>query len=76
MIGAHKEEGFFKITVQDNGIGFDINTPSGQSGSHIGILNVKQRIEDQCKGTFTIESTPGEGTLVTIRIPETDKDKE
>ena len=76
VIGAHKEEGFFKITVQDNGIGFDINEHSGQSGSHIGILNVKRRIEDQCKGTFAIESTPGEGTLVTMRIPETDKDKE
>ena len=39
-------------------------------GSHIGIRNVRARIEKLCGGTLTIESRLGEGTAVTIRIPK------
>ena len=37
---------------------------------HIGLANVRDRIKLLCGGTLKIESTPGEGTTVTIRIPE------
>lgn len=36
---------------------------------HIGISNVKERIEKMCDGIFHIESAKGEGTTVVIRIP-------
>jgi len=71
LVKAVKEEDFYRITIQDNGVGFDLDNPFGQGGTHIGILNVKQRIENQCKGTFDISSKPGEGTTVNIRVPET-----
>ena len=58
------------IIVQDNGKGFDVSTLSDADGSHIGIRNVRERIETMCDGTFSIESEKDEGTTVTIRIPE------
>jgi sensor histidine kinase YesM len=70
VVAAHKVDDNYVITIRDNGKGFDTSLLMNQDNSHIGIQNVKERIEDQCKGTFIIESTPGEGTLVTFRIPE------
>ena len=57
------------ITVTDNGQGFDVEKLGTLEGTHIGIKNVKERIEKMCGGTFEIVSKIGEGTSVTIRIP-------
>ena len=34
-----------------------------------GIKNVKERLHKMCHGTVSVESKPGEGTTVTLRIP-------
>ncbi|MBR3149998.1 MAG: histidine kinase [Eubacterium sp.] len=60
----------YVITVSDNGIGFDTKMPLSTNGTHIGISNVRERIEEICRGTLTINSRPGEGCVVTIIIPE------
>ena len=36
---------------------------------HIGIRNVRERLERMVGGTLTIESTPDVGTTATIKIP-------
>ena len=59
------------IVIEDNGKGFDVNTLKNDGGRHIGINNVKSRIEQMCGGTLAIESRVGEGTTVTLRIPAT-----
>lgn len=64
------ENGVHVLIVQDNGKGFDVTTLKDNDGTHIGISNVKERIEKMCGGTFEIESERDEGTTVTIRIPE------
>lgn len=51
--------------VRDNGVGFDVSTPSPFGN---GLHNMKKRIED-IGGTFTIESSPGKGTTVEFVIP-------
>jgi len=53
------------FTIRDNGVGFDVSTPS-QFGN--GLQNMKKRIED-IGGTFTIDSFPGKGTTVKFVIP-------
>ena len=59
------------ITIEDNGVGFDPDCQStSDDGSHIGLENVKSRIEEMCGGTLVVKSKPGEGTVVTIRIPD------
>ena len=69
-VSTKEENGFYVITVKDNGVGFDPEKVSEMEGSHIGLSNVKQRIEEMCSGTFEINSVIGEGTEITIRIPK------
>lgn len=54
------------LTVQDNGQGFDPATV--QAPSSFGLRNMQQRAL-QLGGTFVIESAPGEGTLITVKVP-------
>lgn len=61
------------VTVSDSGAGFDHPDSHLQhitKGSY-GLFNVKQRIE-QMDGCFTIVSTPGDGTSVTLTMPLSD----
>ena len=57
------------IVIEDNGLGFDPASIDAAEGKHIGIRNVRERLEKQCGGTLTLESRQGEGTTVTIFIP-------
>lgn len=67
---SRKAGGCHEITIRDNGVGFDADALQEGEGSHIGIRNVRERIERQCGGTLTLDSRAGEGTTVTIRIPQ------
>ena len=58
-----------RIVIRDNGTGFDASAVRDSDGAHIGIANVRSRIEQMCGGTLEIDSRIGEGTTVTIRIP-------
>ena len=58
-----------EIVIQDNGVGFNTEDLKTWGLEHIGIRNVNERIEQMCGGTMKIESTPGEGTTITLRIP-------
>ena len=55
--------------MRDNGIGFDTGTLVQMNSDHIGLKNVRERIEKMCGGTLTVESGSDAGTTVTIRIP-------
>ena len=68
-VSAVLETGAHRITVQDNGVGFDVNKQEGIEGAHIGLKNVKDRVEQMCGGTMIIESEIGKGTCVTLLIP-------
>ena len=75
-ITAKRTEDAHEIVVRDNGAGFDVKTLADMDETHIGIRNVRQRLESMCGGTLLIESRMGAGTAVTIRIPireETEK---
>ena len=52
------------ISVRDDGQGFD---PSERSAG-FGLLGMRERLA-LVRGTLTIESPPGSGTLVCVRIP-------
>lgn len=61
---------FHEILISDNGAGFDPEKVNTADRQHIGIRNVRERIEKMCRGSLSIESREGEGTTVIIRIPE------
>lgn len=55
------------LDVHDNGVGLNGATPSDLTGGY-GLAAMRERVE-QCGGSLTIESEPGDGMMVTIRIP-------
>ena len=57
------------VVIADNGLGFDPAAIDTAEGKHIGIQNVRERLEKQCGGTLIMESRPGEGTRVTVFVP-------
>jgi len=55
------------LDVQDNGVAFAGAAASPLSGGY-GLQAMRERAE-QCGGSVTLESEPGEGTTVTVSIP-------
>jgi len=53
----------FALTVEDDGKGFDINSPDYKSGA--GLQNIQARA-GYLNGTIDVRTRPGEGTSVTI----------
>ena len=70
---VRKNEGGHTIVIADNGLGFDPVVIDAAEGNHIGIRNVRERLENQCGGTLVVESRQGEGTTVTLFIPATER---
>jgi signal transduction histidine kinase len=58
------DEKWFSLTVSDNGCGFDPTVE--RSGA--GVTGMRQRAET-LGGSFTVESSPGAGTTLTLRVP-------
>ena len=68
-VSTWQEEDNHMLRIQDNGKGFDVEEAMNADRSHIGIRNVKERIEKMTGGSMTIYSEIGEGTDIVIRIP-------
>jgi signal transduction histidine kinase len=57
------------VSIRDDGVGFDIGTLEGPGGDRFGIArSIRGRIED-LGGDVRIDSAPGHGTEVEIRVP-------
>lgn len=61
---------FYEIIVSDDGAGFVPGTEDKKEGIHVGIRNVRQRLDIMCHATLEVESEPGKGTTSIIRIPK------
>ena len=69
-VSAVREENHIDVTVTDNGPGFDSEAVcEDNERSHVGLRNVKQRIESTSGGMLKLDTAPGRGTKVTIIIP-------
>lgn len=64
------QQKMIKLTVQDNGRGFQVEQHMKQAkdGSHFGLIGMRERVE-LLEGRMDIQSTVGQGTRVTIVIP-------
>lgn len=72
-ISTYETDNAYCVCVKDNGVGFDTTTPLPSHGhKHLGISNIRERIEIMCGGALTIESAPGHGTTALITIPKED----
>ena len=60
------------VSVEDDGVGFD-TSELVEDKKHIGIRNIRDRLKVMVGGSLEIESTPGVGTKVLIKIPKEGK---
>ena len=58
-----------EIIIRDNGKGFRPEELPGTERPHIGIQNVRERLQRLCGGTMIIDSEERRGTCITIHIP-------
>jgi signal transduction histidine kinase len=78
----HNTKKFHKITFQDNGMGFDpqfketifvlfqrLHSRQDYPGTGIGLAICKKIVENH-KGFITADSTPDEGSVFTVFLPE------
>ncbi|WP_427133009.1 sensor histidine kinase [Pseudarthrobacter sp. S9] len=76
-ITANDSGAFAEVTIEDDGVGMDPeqlrSVLAGHSdGDHVGLRNVDTRLR-QVYGEdngLVIETAPGEGTLITMRVPK------
>ena len=66
-VRSQAEDGCAVITVEDDGPG--IGPEQEDSESHIGLANVRDRLDLMCGGTLITAPRPGGGTIVTVTIP-------
>lgn len=68
-ISTYETERNYCVCVKDNGVGFD-DSVFGDGKKHIGIENIRGRLEAMVGGTLAIDSIPGKGTTALILIPK------
>ncbi|MDO5979387.1 sensor histidine kinase [Flavivirga spongiicola] len=64
IVQFSEHDNTLNIIVEDNGTGFDINTPK----SGIGLINIEKRIEN-IEGDLVIDTLKGNGTTIILNIP-------
>jgi two-component sensor histidine kinase len=69
-ISAYEGPASYIVKVEDDGAGFDPEAPHADGRTHIGIQNVRQRLQEISHGTLEIQSTIGKGTVAVITIPK------
>lgn len=72
-VSSYKDGGFIYIVIEDDGVGFDVNSAeksADSARSHVGLKNVSDRLRIMVGAQITVNSRKGEGTCVTIKIPE------
>lgn len=70
VVRSRETEDCWIIGIEDDGVGFDEETALHDGRTHIGIENVRRRLQYMCRGALDIESAPGKGTIASIRIPK------
>jgi LytS/YehU family sensor histidine kinase len=67
-ISTRKTTRGIQITVADTGVGFDPDTYMNDGKPHVGIRNVKERLEKMVGGGLSITSSEN-GTVAVVTIP-------
>ncbi|MFK5854873.1 MAG: PAS domain S-box protein [Bacteroidota bacterium] len=63
-----KQDDLIILVIDDDGVGFDINSPEWKSNKGIGLVSMRERVS-AFGGTFSIDSQIGNGTEIIIEIP-------
>jgi two-component system sensor histidine kinase UhpB len=72
-VEVSKNEAKITMTIQDNGIGFDVKDVLDGDGRGIGLIGMRERA-GLIDGEVKIDSMPGEGSTVEIQVSIEDDD--
>jgi signal transduction histidine kinase len=61
------EPRWLNLSIHDDGCGFSPANAFGTSSGHFGLLGMRERAE-KIGGTFLATSSPGQGTIISVRI--------
>ena len=67
-ISIQSNESEIQLTIQDNGKGVQSLEKINDQNSGLGIIGMRERIEG-LGGSFSFQSIPGEGVLITAKLP-------
>ncbi len=70
QINADLVDGDLRLTIEDNGNGFDLEAVTHAAGPDVGLglLSMAERV-DTVGGLIEIDAAPGRGTRIEIRLP-------
>ena len=77
-ISTYLDGDYIYLIVADDGVGYKFNELYGSadgSGAHVGLSNVRERLESMLAATLDVHSAEGAGTTVTIKIPNSERGK-
>ena len=88
-IRSYEEKNVYVVEVEDDGAGFDVSSldlgddtdddvisSESDTDIHIGLKNIRFRLQEITGGSLKIESHPGKGTKVTVSFVKTKVDTE
>lgn len=78
IVTTFETEADYCVRVEDNGVGYDPEHPEPQyrdNRKHIGLPNIRSRLEIMCGGFLEETSEPGKGTSITVHIPKKEEKK-
>jgi ligand-binding sensor domain-containing protein/signal transduction histidine kinase len=69
-IAVHRNDAAIDVSVEDDGKGFDVGETmeNAATGKAIGLLGMQERV-GMTGGKIEIDSTPGRGTRIRVRLP-------
>lgn len=67
---SYEDELNYIIEISDTGVGYNTDQVINDDKTHIGIQNVKDRLESRVGGRLKIESEIGVGTVAIVYIPK------
>ena len=69
LIRSYETPTHFCVEVKDDGVGFDTALPIEEK-KHVGLRNIRGRLNVMVNGELVLESKPGSGTRAVIMIPK------
>ena len=68
QVHFHQEGDQVLVCIEDNGLGFVPSQATESNGQHYGLQIMRERAES-VGGSLTLDSLPGQGTRVLVRVP-------
>jgi NarL family two-component system sensor histidine kinase LiaS len=68
-----KKDGLIELAITDDGIGFNLNEACRPCSASLGLTTMRERTET-LGGTFSVISSPGEGTKIRALWKEQERD--